>query len=91
MTLHHDAHRPVADLALGRAIGTVNWRGLWTLFAKEVHRFLKIPTQTILAPTVTTLMFLAIFALALGGAVSDVAGVPFLTFISQVLVIIAVF
>ena len=90
MTPHHDAHRPVAERALGRTIGTVNWRGLWTLFAKEVHRFLKIPTQTILAPTVTTLMFLAIFALALGGTVREVAGVPFLAFLAPGLVMMAV-
>lgn len=90
MTLQPDAADPFAELPRGRAIGTVNWLGLWTLYAKEVHRFLKIPTQTILAPTVTTLMFLAIFALALGGAVREVAGVPFLTFLAPGLVMMAV-
>ena len=52
-----------------RHIGRVNWVGLWTLYLKEVRRFVKVATQTMLAPVVTTLLFLAIFALALGRAV----------------------
>ena len=50
-----------------RQFGRVNWRGFWTLYVKEVRRFLNVATQTILAPMITTLLFLAIFTLALGG------------------------
>lgn len=75
----------------GRApIGLVNWLGLWTLCAKEIRRFMKIPAQTIIAPTVTTLVFLAIFALALGGAVRTVGGVPFMVFLAPGLVMMAI-
>ncbi|MGB0670004.1 MAG: multidrug ABC transporter permease, partial [Rhodospirillales bacterium] len=35
---------------------------LWTLYSREVRRFMKIHTQTLLAPVVTTLLFLAVFA-----------------------------
>lgn len=62
-------------------LGDVNVIGLWTLYAKEVRRFLKVITQTILAPVVTTLVFLAIFSVALGAdrpAVEDVAFIDFL-------------
>ena len=52
-----------------RAFGAVNWLGLWTLYAKEVRRFVKVATQTVLAPLVTTLLYLAIFVLAVGDAV----------------------
>ncbi len=48
-----------------RSVGLVNARGLWTLYCKEVQRFLNVFTQTVLAPVVTTLLFLAIFTLAL--------------------------
>src|SRR3546814_14368612 len=61
-----------------RHIGRVNWRGLWTLYMKEVRRFLNVFTQTLLAPMVTTLLFLAIFTLALGGG-RLVGGVAFAT------------
>ena len=59
----------------------VNWQGLQTLYLKEVRRFFKVQLQTVWAPAITTLMFLAIFALALGRASTTVMGVPFTTFL----------
>jgi len=72
-----------------RALGAVNWLGLWTLYVKEVRRFAKVSTQTVLAPMVTTLLFLAIFALALGGAGRQVGGVPFPEFLAPGLIMMA--
>ena len=63
--------------------------GLWTLYVKEVRRFAKVATQTVIAPVVTTLLFLAIFALALGGATREVGGVPFAQFLAPGLVMMA--
>ncbi|MFQ5764011.1 MAG: ABC transporter permease [Rhodospirillales bacterium] len=71
-------------------MGAVNWIGLWTLYLREVRRFAKVYTQTLVAPVVTTLLFLAIFALALGGAVREVAGVPFMEFLAPGLVVMAI-
>ncbi len=48
-------------------IRNVNWGGLKTLYVKEVRRFFKVQLQTVWAPAVTTLLFLAIFTVALGG------------------------
>ncbi len=70
-------------------LGTDNWLGVWTLYMKEVRRFIKVYTQTVLAPIVTTLLFLAVFALALGRAVETIAGVPFLEFLAPGLVMMA--
>lgn len=67
-----------------------NWIGLWTLYAREVRRFIKVYNQTVLAPVVTTLLFLAIFALALGRSVQTVAGVPFLEFLAPGLIMMAI-
>ncbi len=72
-----------------RAIGHVNWVGAWTLYKKEVFRFLKVATQTIAAPVVTTLLFFAIFSLALGGIVRMVGDVPFLQFLAPGLIMMA--
>jgi ABC-2 type transport system permease protein len=72
-----------------RHFGAVNWLGLWTLYLKEVRRFLKVATQTLLAPVVTTLLFLAIFSLALGRAVQTVGGVPFIEFLAPGLIMMA--
>jgi ABC-2 type transport system permease protein len=70
-------------------LGLVNWLGLWTLFIKEVRRFFKVFTQTVAAPVVTTLLFLAIFTLALGRSVTFVGGVPFAEFLAPGLVMMA--
>ena len=74
---------------LPRDIGTVNWIGLWTLYQREVYRFLKVYTQTIAAPVVTTLLFYAVFALALGGVVRMAGSVPFLVFLGPGLIVMA--
>jgi ABC-2 type transport system permease protein len=72
-----------------RQFGAVNWLGLWTLYVREVHRFLKVAMQTIAAPVVTTLLFLAIFLLALGGQQRSIVGVPFLEFLAPGLIMMA--
>lgn len=79
---------PPAPLSIG--IAQVNWIGMWTLYVKEVKRFLKVFLQTIAAPAVTTLMFLAIFALALGGTMRTVGDMPFLEFLAPGLIMMAV-
>ena len=68
---------------VARELGAVNWRGLWTLYAKEVRRFLNVSTQTILAPVVTSLLFLAIFTLALGRTVPSLGSVSFAEFLAR--------
>jgi ABC-2 type transport system permease protein len=75
--------------ALLHPIGMVNWIGLWTLTVREVRRFLKVYLQTIVAPVATTLLFFAVFALALGGTVRMVGTVPFLAFLAPGLVMMA--
>lgn len=73
-----------------RPMGAVNWLGVWTLYAKEVRRFLNVHMQTIGAPVVTSLLFLAVFLLALGRAVETVKGVPFATFLAPGLVMMTI-
>lgn len=77
--------RPLAP----RVYGRVNWVGWKALYAKEVRRFMAVATQTVAAPVVTTLLFLAIFTLALGRAVEVVKGVPFAEFLAPGLIVMA--
>lgn len=67
-----------------------NWLGVYTLYMREVRRFVKVYSQTIIGPVVTTLLFLAVFSLALGRAVTEVNGVPFLEFLAPGLVMMAI-
>ena len=47
-----------------RNFGAVNWLGLWTLYKKEVRRFMKVGPQTLLAPMVSNVLFMTVFVLA---------------------------
>ena len=67
----------------------INRVGLWSLYIKEVRRFLKVQTQTIWAPAVTTLLFLVIFSVALGRGGREVLGVNFPTFVAPGLIAMA--
>lgn len=70
-----------------RHYGLINYIGFWSLCRKEIMRFLAVYTQTLIAPVMTSLLFLAIFDLALGGAVRQVHGVDFTSFIAPGLII----
>ena len=95
MSIHHKSAQgpdrdstPIVQLAEGeRLIRNVNWIGLKTLYMKEVRRFFKVQLQTIWAPAITTLLYLIIFTVALGGVKPQVLGVPFADFIAPGLII----
>lgn len=72
----------------------VNWGGLRTLYIKEVRRFFKVQMQTVWAPAITTLLYLAIFTVALGRGgrtvmVTPSVEVPFANFIGPGLIVMA--
>ncbi|WP_323796919.1 ABC transporter permease [Nisaea sp.] len=72
-----------------RRVGVVNWIGVWTLYEKEVRRFLKVITQTVFAPVVTSLLFLAIFTLALQRSIDIGGGISYSEFLAPGLVVMA--
>ena len=49
-----------------RRFGFVNWIGVWTLYKKEVLRFLAVWIQTLFSPLITSLLFLLVLSLAIG-------------------------
>jgi ABC-2 type transport system permease protein len=67
----------------------VNWGGLKTLYIKEVRRFFKVQLQTVWAPAITTLLYLAIFTVALGGSGRKIMGVHYADFIGPGLIVMA--
>lgn len=68
-------------------IARINSEGLKTLYLKEVRRFFKVQLQAIWAPAVTTLLFLVIFAVALGRGKTLVLGVPYADFLGPGLIV----
>ncbi|MDP6475695.1 MAG: ABC transporter permease [Alphaproteobacteria bacterium] len=73
-----------------RHIGAVNWVGLGTLYGKECRRFFKVWLQTIVAPIITSMLFLAVFALAIGRSMPELGGVSFLQFMAPGLIVMAI-
>jgi ABC-2 type transport system permease protein len=79
---------PIIQLPEGqKLIRNVNWVGLWALYMKEVRRFFKVQLQTVWAPSITTLLYLIIFTVALGAVKPTVLGVSFADFIAPGLII----
>jgi len=78
-----------------RAYGAINWLGLWTLYKREVGRFLKVWMQTLFAPVITTLLFMTVFKLAFGsrgaadGEVVQILGADFYNFLAPGLIIMS--
>lgn len=68
----------------------VNWLGLWTLYLKEAQRFVKVLPQTVLAPVVTTLLFVVVFKVAMTGPTTPVGGVAYEFFLAPGLIMMAV-
>ena len=71
---------------LEKKFGYVNWIGFWTLYKKEVWRFLIVVIQTVISPLVTSLLFLLVLSLAIGQDRGDVLGVNFITFLAPGLI-----
>lgn len=78
----------VSTIPQPRTLGAVNWLGLWTLYKKEVRRFLKVSFQTVLAPVATTLLYMIVFSLAIGSRRGEVMGVDFTAFVAPGLIML---
>ncbi len=73
----------------GKDLETHNLFGCWTLFKKEVLRFVKVFVQTVLAPTVSTLLYLLVFGVVFEEAVVVYEGHSYSDFLIPGLVMMA--
>jgi len=69
-----------------KKFGYINWLGFYTLYKKEILRFLKVMIQTIISPLVTALLFLMVLSLAIGNERGGALGFPFITFLAPGLI-----
>ena len=73
-----------------RRFGLVNWIGIYSLYVKEVSRFLIVWAQTLLSPLVSSLLFLSVLTLALGNDRGDVLGYSFISFLAPGLIVMSI-
>ena len=69
-----------------RRFGLVNWVGAFSLYKKEVFRFLIVSGQTLIGPIITSILFLLVISLAIGDSKKEVMGAPFILFLAPGLI-----
>lgn len=73
-----------------RLYGTWNWVGLGTLVRREVMRFVKVSAQTVVAPLMSTLLFMVVFAFAFAGRTWSNTGEPYVNGLAPGLVMMSI-
>tara|TARA_Y100000590_G_scaffold249602_1_gene280407 strand:- start:2176 stop:2988 length:813 start_codon:yes stop_codon:yes gene_type:complete len=73
-----------------RRFGYINWVGAFSLYKKEVLRFLIVSGQTLAGPILTSILFLIVISLAIGEERKDVLGVPYIEFLANGLIMMQV-
>ena len=58
-----------------------NYTGMLTLLKREISRFLRVWSQTIVPPVVTSLLFILIFGYSLGSRISNIQGISYIAYI----------
>lgn len=71
-------------------IATFNGVGMLTLIKREMVRSLKIINQVIWPPVITTVLYVTIFGLALGGRIKSMQGVSYAEFLIPGLIMLQV-
>lgn len=66
------------------------WLPFWTLLRKEILRFWRVSTQTILTPIVTASLYLFVFGATLGNRLSVLEGFSYAQFVIPGLIIMGV-
>ena len=62
-------------------IGRLNIIGVATLYKREVQRFMTVALQTLVAPVITSVLFLLVFSVAIGNRGNLADGVDFVIFL----------
>ena len=67
-----------------------NFYGCFTLFHKEISRFVKVGVQTIFSPMITALLYLLIFSYVLKGRVDVFSGISYAQFLIPGLIMMSI-
>jgi ABC-2 type transport system permease protein len=59
----------------------INFRSTWSIYQRELFRFLRTAFQSVLAPVLTTSLYFIVFGAAIGGRMPDLGGVNYAAFI----------
>ncbi len=82
--------RQRVEAKVAEATQATNVLGTFTLFVKEMERFLTFALQSLISPALTTMLWFLVFGYSLGGQLSEMGGIPYVDFLVPGLVMMAV-
>lgn len=59
----------------------IAWRSTWSIYKRELSRFLRTGFQSVIAPVLTTSLYFIVFGTAIGSRMGDLGGVSYGAFI----------
>ena len=68
---------------------STGWYNAWILFRREIKRFMVIVGQSIVSPVITTMLYFLVFGFSLGSQLKQMAGIPYMDFLTPGLVMMA--
>ncbi len=66
------------------------WVAFFTIAIKEIRRFVRIWSQTLLPPAITMTLYFAIFGTLIGSRIGEMDGFPYIQFVAPGLIMMAV-
>lgn len=69
---------------------TINWIGLQTFLRREIKRTFRVVIQTLIAPVISSALYIFIFGKVIGSRITEIAGVPYISFVFPGILMLAV-
>ena len=69
----------------------MNWRGVWSIYRFEMHRFRRTLWTGLAVPVITTSLYFVVFGAAIGSRMTEIGGVPYGSFIVPGLIMLSLF
>lgn len=70
-------------------MNNMNLIGLWTIYTKELTRMMRVASQALIAPVISTSLYFVVFGAALGSTISEIDGVSYSAYIVPGLIMMA--
>ena len=68
----------------------INYIGLYTMLRREVKRTFRVAIQTLVAPVISSSLYIFIFGVVIGTQIKEISGVPYITFVFPGILMLAV-
>jgi len=67
-----------------------NLKGFWTLLSRETNKFIKVISQALIAPVITSLLYIIVFGKFIGSQIPKVNDLTYMEFLIPGLIMMSV-